>query len=75
MTGATNSAKSRLSPDKSRPVPDPFQTKSRLNMPFMNTLIFFRTQERFRMTGATETSSVFAFTTSHALSTSLNSIF
>ena len=29
---------------KSRPSPDLVQTKSRLNMPFLNTLILFRTQ-------------------------------
>jgi hypothetical protein len=29
---------------KSRPGPDSIQTKSRLNMPFLNTLILFRNQ-------------------------------
>jgi len=29
---------------KSRPSPDPVQTKSRLNMPFLKTLRLFRTQ-------------------------------
>ena len=53
-----------------RSATSPIQTKSII----MKTLIFFRTQTRTRGTGATETSRIFALSTSHALSTSLTYI-